>query len=430
MPVEVILPRVDMDMERGKLTQWFAAEGESVAKGQPLFEIETDKAAMEVDAPAGGVLRRVSAKPGETLPVGAIIGWIYAEGEIAGEAAKLAPRPLAVPLLAGDGRGLRATPKARRLAREAGVDLTALTGSGPLGRVQARDVSAGELPPPSRGRAGEGGVTPTPNLPRQGGGSPSPNLNREWLVRGPRAPLVLIHGFGADLNVWRRWLNHIPPGRGALALDLPGHGRSPLAEPDIDAFAAAIAETLRQEGVGFAHIVAHSLGAAAAAALAAREPDLVGSLTLIAPAGLGPDINGAFVAGFLAARSPASLRPWLAELAEDPAVLGDALAETTMRQRRDLGVGEAQAKVAAALLPDGTQVYSARAALAAYPGPVKAIFGREDRILPARHARALPGSAAVHILPGVGHMPHLEARSLVARLARDNSAAGDERRAT
>jgi len=402
VPVEVILPRVDMDMTQAKFTRWFVGEGDSVAKGRPLFEIETDKSAMEVDSPASGVLRHVRAEAGQTLPVGMAIGWIYAEGEPVGEIEPAAP--------ASERSGLRATPKARRMARETGVDLAALSGSGPLGRVQARDV----LPPPMRRRAGEGA---------------SASLNREWLARGPRAPLVLIHGFGADLNVWRRWLKHFPPRRGALALDLPGHGRSPLVEPlEIEAFAAAIAETLRQEGVELAHIVAHSLGAAAAAALGRQAPDLVGSLTLIAPAGLGPDINGAFVAGFLAARSPASLRPWLAELAQDPAVLGDALAETTMRQRRDLGVGELQAKVAAALLPDGAQVYSARAALAAYPGPVKAIFGRDDRIVPARHARALPGSAAVHILADVGHMPHLEARDLVARLAGDNAAAGDERR--
>jgi pimeloyl-ACP methyl ester carboxylesterase len=412
MPVEVILPRVDMDMERGKLTAWFAREGETVAKGQPLFEIETDKAAMEVDAPASGVLRGVAAEAGQTLPVGAVIGWIYAADEpvVAAEKAPQTPAPAAVAVAPlgtpaqaspAPGLGVRATPKARRIARDAGVDLSALRGSGPQGRVQARDV-----PAQRRGDA----------------------LHREWLARGPKPPLVLIHGFGADLNVWRRWLNHFPPGRGALALDLPGHGRSPLAEPiEIERFAAAIAATLAEEGVGFAHIVAHSLGAAAAAALAATRPELVGSLTLIAPAGLGPDINGAFISGFLAARSAASLKPWLAELAVDPAILGEALAETTLRQRRDLGVGETQAKIAAALLPDGAQTFSARAALAAYGGPVKAIFGRDDRIVPASHARALPGTVAVHILPGVGHMAHLEARELAARLARDNAAAGDER---
>jgi pimeloyl-ACP methyl ester carboxylesterase len=255
-------------------------------------------------------------------------------------------------------------------------------------------------------------------------------LHREWLTRGDGPPLVLIHGFGADLNGWRRWLPYLPPGRGALAIDLPGHGRSPLVEPiDIENFARALGATLAAEGVGFAHLVTHSLGAPIATTLAELEPERVGSLTLIAPAGLGPDINGAFVDGFLGARSAASLTPWIAELVVDPAALGTALAETTLRQRRDLGVGETQARVAAALLPDGAQVNSIRAALASFAGPVKVIFGLQDRIIPARHARGLPGAVATHLLPNIGHMPHLEARELVARLARENAAAGDDQRA-
>src|ERR1700685_3798199 len=99
MPVEVILPRVDMDMESGKLTSWFAQDGDSVVKGQPLFEIETDKAAMEVESPASGVLRRGAAEPGAVLAVGSVIGQIFAPGEDAA-----APAPV--------GPALRATPKA------------------------------------------------------------------------------------------------------------------------------------------------------------------------------------------------------------------------------------------------------------------------------------------------------------------------------
>jgi pimeloyl-ACP methyl ester carboxylesterase len=259
-------------------------------------------------------------------------------------------------------------------------------------------------------------------MPRAGG------LHREWLARGERAPLVLIHGFGADLNVWRRWLGRLPAGRGALALDLPGHGRSPLGKRiDIDVFAEEVAATLEAEGVSFAHFVAHSLGAAVAVALAARRPDLLGSLTLIAPAGLGPDINGAFFAGFLSAPSPEALRRWLVELVEDVSALGDGLAEQTLRLRLDRDLGSAQARIAAALLPCGTQVYDARAALWACDVPVKAIFGREDRIVPVAHARNAPGNVAIHVLSGVGHMPHWEARDLVARLAADNAAAGDAR---
>lgn len=81
MAVEVILPKVDMDMETGQISRWYAKDGDTVAKGQLLFEIETDKAAMEVDAPASGILADISAAEGTVVPVGQAVAWIYAEGE-------------------------------------------------------------------------------------------------------------------------------------------------------------------------------------------------------------------------------------------------------------------------------------------------------------------------------------------------------------
>src|SRR5579863_4764090 len=142
MATEVILPRVDMDMETGKFANWLVKEGEAVTKGQPLFEIETDKAAMEVDAPAAGILKGVSAAPGDVLPVGATVAWIAAADESIPSVAKGAAHPLGQPSatdrrearahaappkerseLDARGRGVdfQATPLARRLAREAGV---------------------------------------------------------------------------------------------------------------------------------------------------------------------------------------------------------------------------------------------------------------------------------------------------------------------
>jgi pyruvate dehydrogenase E2 component (dihydrolipoamide acetyltransferase) len=153
MATEVILPRVDMDMATGRVSKWLAKEGDSVRAGQPLFEIETDKAAMEIESPASGVLRNILVSEGNTTPVGSAVAWIYAEGE-----AVTAPAPAAATLKAGqlpaaaavvapaptataprDGT-LRATPLARRLAREAGIDLATLKGSGPHGRIVAEDV--------------------------------------------------------------------------------------------------------------------------------------------------------------------------------------------------------------------------------------------------------------------------------------------------
>ncbi|WP_292191254.1 biotin/lipoyl-containing protein, partial [Mesorhizobium sp.] len=88
MPTEVILPKVDMDMATGQISRWFAEEGATVKKGDVLFEIETDKAAMEIDAPASGVLRDVTGKEGVDIAVGAAVAWIYADGEAYGAGVK------------------------------------------------------------------------------------------------------------------------------------------------------------------------------------------------------------------------------------------------------------------------------------------------------------------------------------------------------
>ena len=158
MPVEVILPRVDMDMATGKISKWYVREGDKVAKGAPIFEIETDKAAMEVESPGDGVIRNISASEGIDIPVGTAVAFIYGEGEaIAAPAAvKKAAAPIPtrretqapvlpqpVPAIVEDRNGSpRATPLARRLARERGIQLPAISGSGPRGRIQAEDVKS------------------------------------------------------------------------------------------------------------------------------------------------------------------------------------------------------------------------------------------------------------------------------------------------
>jgi pyruvate dehydrogenase E2 component (dihydrolipoamide acetyltransferase) len=153
MATEVILPKVDMDMATGRISRWLVSEGTRVKQGDPLFEIETDKASMEVEAPASGVLRN-PVKEGSDVPVGNAVAWIVAEGEsvtaaaitsapekaavaIAGAVALLAAAPAAS---VSGTNGIRATPLARRVARLAGLDLSHVTGSGPQGRILRADV--------------------------------------------------------------------------------------------------------------------------------------------------------------------------------------------------------------------------------------------------------------------------------------------------
>lgn len=159
MPVEVILPKVDMDMETGTIEAWHVKEGDQVRQGETIFEIGTNKAVMEVEAPASGAIRRIRAETGIAIAVGTPVAWIYLDGETqdAAPAAKPAAMPAPPPAAAAavvanqasNGvaagavpAGLRATPLARRLARQNGIDLKTIVGTGPRGRIGEADVSS------------------------------------------------------------------------------------------------------------------------------------------------------------------------------------------------------------------------------------------------------------------------------------------------
>jgi pyruvate dehydrogenase E2 component (dihydrolipoamide acetyltransferase) len=156
VPVEVIMPMLGMAQETGKVLRWLKAEGEPVTKAEPLMEVETDKVTVEIEAPAAGTLAGVSAAEGEDVPVGRVIAYVLAAGEqlpatrndrdpapgvAAAAAAAAAARNDRDPA-PGVARRQLASPKARRLARERGVPLHELAGSGPHGAVVAADVES------------------------------------------------------------------------------------------------------------------------------------------------------------------------------------------------------------------------------------------------------------------------------------------------
>jgi pyruvate dehydrogenase E2 component (dihydrolipoamide acetyltransferase) len=156
MAISVVMPALELTQETGKLVSWLKHDGDQVAKGEPLLEVETDKAVVEVEAPAEGILAGIKALPGAVIPVGEIIAWIVSPGESApsrsasgnsgstparttsqqsqlvSSASTQSPRDSAPQI----------SPKARRLAKEQGIDIKRLTGSGPGGEILASDIAA------------------------------------------------------------------------------------------------------------------------------------------------------------------------------------------------------------------------------------------------------------------------------------------------
>ncbi len=155
MAFNVVMPALEMAQETGKLVSWRKKEGESVAKGELLLEIETDKAVMEIESPADGILAGVKVHEGAVVPVGQTIAWIIRPGEaIPSEVAPAAAvargatehRPSS-PTPGGslklvEAADVRVSPKARRLARERSVDLDRVRGSGPGGEILTSDILA------------------------------------------------------------------------------------------------------------------------------------------------------------------------------------------------------------------------------------------------------------------------------------------------
>ncbi len=175
MAVSVVMPALEMAQESGKVISWRKREGEKVAKGEPLLEVETDKAVVEVESPGDGILSAISAREGAVIPVGQTIAWLLAPGEAApvvtaptqtgrrtdsaspGTAAASAATSTAS---APASTETRMSPKARRLAREHGVDVTRLRGSGPGGEVLAEDILKAAQGAGSSSAAASGGGVP------------------------------------------------------------------------------------------------------------------------------------------------------------------------------------------------------------------------------------------------------------------------------
>jgi pyruvate dehydrogenase E2 component (dihydrolipoamide acetyltransferase) len=162
--IPVTLPQLSISMEEGKVLRWLVADGAEVSAGEPIVEIETDKATVEIEAPAEGRVRIVAAE-GETMAVEATIAEILSGGEDVAppspsptpEAAVAPAAPTAAPAPpSADGRRHTASPAARRIAAERGVDLTLVRGSGPGGRIMAKDLEAAAPAAESPARPAQG----------------------------------------------------------------------------------------------------------------------------------------------------------------------------------------------------------------------------------------------------------------------------------
>lgn len=369
--VDMPLPRLGETMEEGRIVAWLKQPGEPFRRGEILLEVETDKTVVECPALVDGTLVEHLVKSEDRVPVDAPIARIELASEAPAVTAAAGPQarpttatvaPVA-PVHPETTGKIRASGKARALARKRGVDLTNVKGSGRGGRISSADVL------------------------QASGSSLKPRV-------------VLIHGLfadGASFSLLKLMLER--SGFEVVAVDLPLHGASPHSATNLDDAVRAVEQGLPP---GELILIGHSLGAVIATRIAAKLDSRVKRLILLSPAGFGLDINGGFIDAMLGARNEDQLLDALQMLG--PAKVSRSFATEQLgriaARREDLD------RFIRSVADNGIQKSAVTLDLARLQMPVTALFSRDDPIVPVHHALAAPPNVEVRIVSGCGHVPH------------------------
>lgn len=409
MPSPIVMPRLGLSMVEGTVTEWKVRPGDAVEAGQPILVIESEKAEVEIEAFASGVVGTLYVDVGSTVPIGALLGAIVAEGETfdadafanafvpdlegapatAGERSEAkvpAPAASAAAPVASRGGPAKVAPAARALAKKLGVDLGRVRGSGPGGRILPEDVER------SAAAAGDRG-----------------ELDHEIVGTGPA--ILFVCGYGVDRHGWRRQVEGLSTRFTVATYDHRGVGdSSPLVGlPAIADLADDAAALARRLGLTAATVVGASMGAAVAIELALRHPEAVGRLVCLAPVVRPNERFAAVLRAWSDTTEPESeirirnMLPWL---------LGrDFLAVAGKR-----AAAAAALRAMAARTPPETLRGHAEALLEwlgtgekHLPGiacPTLVVAGEDDWLTPLDQARALAAAipnARLEIVVGAGH---------------------------
>src|SRR6266536_6192624 len=428
------MPKWGLAMKTGLVVEWLKHPGDAVQQGEPIVEIESEKASNEVEAPATGTLRFLVVPEGQHAAVGEAIAVIVAPGEelsdeqvaaliregaeIKRQKAEMLTRRQQTTTRAattGTRTGVRAplspggrvnaSPAARRLAQELGVDLAVVAGTGPGGMIGREDVLRA---------AEEAKAAPSSEVEEKdfdGGG-----LAAHCLIAGPvTAPhVVFVHGLGCPLATWSLNLPAFAEQFRICALDLIGAGSSAKTATDysVPALAEFLARFLDALGPDWKRvsIVGHSLGGAVALAFAGSYPQRVERLVLVDSAGLGPEIERTVLDLVRSKPTHENLRAELTYFFAQPGMVQQALVDQLYQQRTQPGAHEALVATSDAAFGDGQQRLDLRDTLVGLNIPVLVVWGDADAVIPVAHAQEAKRASRslLEVFAASGHCPHIE----------------------
>ena len=341
------MPAWGMEDGAGTVVNWLVQEGDVLETGQDLVEIETTKLTNVVESPFVGTLKKIVLTTGDTAPPGSLLA-VVVEGEASAEE---------IDAFVAENSQVLAAP-AEKHPEERSIET-------PLGKVRVTSIEGGDA-----------------------------------------SPVVLLHGYGADWTSWSMVMRPLAETRTVMALDLPGHGGSfkELGPDPIGALVDAVVAVVREVGRPV-NIVGHSLGGLVAAKVAARAPEAIATVTLIAPAGLGATVEGRFLETFADSDGRKNARAALEMLVADRDSISLAMINDVIRARRVEGAKEALHALRAELADNDRQRIALGEEIGSLAMPVQVIVAAEDKIV---SSEAAAGLANVSVIENAGHLVHME----------------------
>ena len=234
-------------------------------------------------------------------------------------------------------------------------------------------------------------------------------------------PLVLLHGFGGLAIGCQALAQEFCSDRQVIAFDLPGHGQSlnyPKAGHPRVAAAAVIRE-LKLLGLGKVHLCGHSMGGAIGAIIALQAPELIASLTLIAPGGFGNEINSDMLRSFAGAATSEEFERQFQKFYSLGYQIPEEQIDLIVADRQRTGARGKLIEIAEIITKNGTQGLLPLDDLAVTGLPIHVIWGSDDQVVPVEQSRNLPSEFHLHLLENIGHNPHEEALNAVSHILRD-----------
>ena len=354
------MPKWGLSMKEGSILRWIKSNGDTVSKGDMILEIETEKVVNEMESPEDGKILKICASEGDTVPVGSIIA-VCAKKDASNE-------------------------EVDSFIEEFNSNFKAEVNTNENEEDKNEKIKISDL-----------------------------EINFMKNINSKKENILFIHGFGGDLNNWMFNQNELSENFNTYAIDPPGHGISEknIHSATLDELANLISSFCNENNIESVNLVGHSFGAGISIKTASLNPNLINSLTLISPIGLGKEIDTTYLENFIKAESRRDLKKEISKLYFNSEIITRDMLNEVLKFLRIDNVQKTLSKIQNEIIINGEQKDNLIDEINSMKIPVCVIWGKEDQIIPSNHHQVLNDKIKIIIENDCGHMAHIEKPSVV-----------------